>query len=141
MIQQKNHDKEKKYLYKQIELLLTKVGNTTINNTQNIQLNNYGNEDLSHIDDTIKTQLITIPYGAIPKMIEAIHFNDKKPENKNILLPNSNKNILKIKKDEKWVHKNKDMILLDLIDSKYLMLDEYLSKNLAIISWSLSLKE
>ena len=43
--QQNQHEKEKKFLYKQIELLLGKVGNTTINNTNNIQLNNYGNED------------------------------------------------------------------------------------------------
>ena len=37
----------------------------------------------------------------------------------------NNKNILKIKKGEKWIHKNKDMILLDLIDSKYVMLDDH----------------
>ena len=36
---------EKNELKKQIEVLLTKVGNTTyINNSQNIQLNSYGNE-------------------------------------------------------------------------------------------------
>ena len=39
--------------------------------------------------------------------------------------PNLNKNILKIKKGDNWIHKNKDMILLDMIDSKYLMLDDH----------------
>jgi len=80
---------------------------------------------LSHITDAFKTSLLSGPYGAIPKLIEAIHFNNDKPENKNVILPNLNKNILKIKKDEKWVHKNKEFILLDLIDSKYLMLDDH----------------
>ena len=88
--------KKKKYLYKQIEVLLTKVGNTTINNTQNIQLNNYGKEDMSHISDTLKTQLLKIPYGMIPKLIEAVHFSDEKPENKNIALTNKNDNKIKI---------------------------------------------
>ena len=42
------HDKEKKQLYKQIEKLIDKAGNTTIQNTQNtqnIKLNSYGKED------------------------------------------------------------------------------------------------
>ena len=65
--QQKQHDKEKKFLFKQIELLLSKVGNTTINNTQNIQLNNYGKEDLSHITESLKIDLISKPYGMIQK--------------------------------------------------------------------------
>ena len=77
-------EKEKKEFKKQISMLLEKVGNTTnnITNTQNIQLNSYGNEDLSHITDSLKTELIKLPFGMIPKMIEAVHFNDKRPENK-----------------------------------------------------------
>ena len=85
--EQKNiFEEERQHLYKQIEKLLDKVGNTTINNTQtnNIQLNSYGHEDLSHITDSLKTKLIRMPYGMIPKMIEAIHFNECKPENNNI---------------------------------------------------------
>ena len=70
-------------LMKQIELLLTKVGNNyTINNntnTNNIQLNNYGSEDLSHISDSLKTYLIKHPFGAIQQLIEKIHFNRDKP--------------------------------------------------------------
>ena len=62
----------------------------------NIILNSYGKGDLSHITDALKTELLSIPYGAIPKMIEAIHFNDEKPENKNILLPNKKDNLVKV---------------------------------------------
>ena len=125
MIQQKNHDKEKKFLFKQIEVLLTKVGNTTINNTQNIQLNNYGKEDMSHISDSLKTQLLKIPYGMIPKFIEAVHFSDKKPENKNIALTNKNDNKIKIFTGSKWVYKNKDDTINDLVDGKYFILDTH----------------
>ena len=116
---------EKKEFRKNIKLLLKKVGNTTINNTQNIQLNNYGNEDLSHITDTLKTQLIKMPFGMIPKMIEEVHFNDSKPENKNILLTNKNDNKLKIFTGNKWVYKNKNETINDLVDGKYFILDNH----------------
>jgi len=125
MIQQNNHDKEKKLLYKQIEVLLTKVGNTTINNTQNIQLNNYGKEDMSHITNSLKTRLLKIPYGMIPKFIEAVHFSDKKPENKNIALTNKNDNKIKIFNGSKWVYKNKEDTINDLVDGKYFILDTH----------------
>jgi hypothetical protein len=129
---EKIHENEKKQLYKQIELLLDKVGNTTTNitnNTQNIQLNNYGNEDLSHISDTLKGQLISMPYGMIPKLIEAVHFNDSMPGNKNIALTNKNDNKVKIFNGTKWIYKNKEETLNDLVDGKYFILDTYFEYN------------
>ena len=42
----------------------------------------------------------------IPKMIEAVHFNDKKPENKNIMIVNKKENLLKVYKDKKWIYKS-----------------------------------
>ncbi len=120
-----NAEKEKKLLYKQMEQLLNKVGNTTINQTQHINLNSYGKEDISHISDSMKTHFLKIPFGAIPKMVEAIHFNDKKPENKNIIIPNKNNNMVKVFKDNKWVYKDKNETLLDLVDKKYYIMDDH----------------
>ena len=120
-----NAEKEKKQLYKQMEKLLDKVGNTTINQTQNINLNSYGKEDISHISDSMKTHFLKIPYGAIPKMIEAIHFNDEKPENKNIMIPNKKENLIKVFKDDKWVYKDKNETLQDLVDQKYYIMDDH----------------
>jgi hypothetical protein len=126
----KNAEKEKKILYKQIEKLIDKAGNTTINNTQNIILNNYGNEDLSHITDNLKVELLKIPYGAIPKMIQQIHFNDDKPENKNIALINKKENKIKVFSGNKWIYKNKDETINDLVDGKYFILDSYYEDNI-----------
>jgi len=134
VMMKEEHIKEKENLKDQIELLLDKVGNnnisvgnktnnTTINNT--IVLNNYGQEDLSHITDALKTELLKIPYGMIPKMIEEVHFNSKKPENKNIILTNSRDNKLKVYKNNKWVYKDKTETLNDLVDSKYFILDTH----------------
>jgi protein-arginine kinase activator protein McsA len=121
----RDKDKQISKLEKTVDKLTDRIGNTTNIQNNTIKINNYGNEDLSHITDSFKTSLLSGPYGAIPKMIEAIHFNKDKPENNNIILPNLNKNILKIKKGDKWIHKNKEMIIYDMIDSKYLMLDDH----------------
>ena len=120
--------KEKKQLYKQIDKLIDKAGNTTFNsqtNTQNIKLNGYGKEDLSHITDSFKTQLLNGPYGMIPKMIEQVHFSEDKPENKNISLTNSRDNKMKVFTGDKWVYKNKDEIIHDLMDGKYFIMDTH----------------
>ena len=58
-------------------------------------------------------------------MIEHVHFNKNKPENKNILLPNKKENKIKIFKKNKWVYKKKDEILNDLIDGKYFIMDTH----------------
>ena len=123
-------EKEKKEFKKQISMLLEKVGNTTnnITNTQNIQLNSYGSEDLSHITDSLKTELIKLPFGMIPKMIEAVHFNDKRPENKNIALTNKKDNKIMVFKNNKWVYCNKDETINDLVDGKYFLLDNHYQK-------------
>lgn len=117
--------KEKQEFKQQINILLDKVGNTTNNITQNIQLNSYGNEDMSHITDTLKTQMLKIPFGMIPKMIEAVHFNDDKPENKNIALSNVRDNKIKIFTNDKWVYKDKEETINDLVEGKYFILDNH----------------
>ena len=118
-------EKEKQELYKQVSTLLEKVGDTTNIQNNTIILNNYGSEDLSHITDKLKTELLNIPYCAIPKMIEAIHFNDEKPENKNIMLPNKKENLVKVFEGNKWVYKSKNDTITDLVDSKYTIIDDH----------------
>ena len=124
--------KQIKKLEKTVDKLIDKAGNTTINNIkstqnqqQNIKLNNYGSEDLSHITDFFKTNLLGFPHGMIPKMIEAVHFNSDKPENKNILLPNKKDNKMKVFSGDKWVYKDKTETIDDLMDGKYFIMDTH----------------
>ena len=119
---------ERANLYKQIEKLLDKVGNTTniqsnIKNT--ITLNSYGNENLSHITDNLKTSLLKLPYVMIPKLIEAVHFNDDHPENKNIALTNSRDNKIKVFSDNRWIYRDKEETINDLVEGKYYILDTH----------------
>jgi len=120
-------EKEKKELYRKIDELIKKVGDTYIqNNIENkIIINSYGNEDLSHITDKIKDELLKIPYAAIPKLIETIHFNDDMPQNKNIKYPNKKENVVSVYQGDKWVFKDKNETINDLIDSKYCVIDTH----------------
>ena len=129
--------KEKQDFKKQISLLLEKVGNTTNNTThnttnntttnitQNIQLNSYGSENMKHITDSLKTQMLKIPYHMIPKMIEAVHFNDDMPENKNISMSNVRDNKVKIFSNNKWIYRDKDETINDLVEGKYFILENH----------------
>ena len=119
----KEFKKEKEQLYKQIDALIKKAGNTTI--TNNLNLNSYGKEDLSHITDSFKTNLIKGPFRMIPKMIEAVHFNDKKPENKNISLTNKKENVIKVFKGGKWTYCNKNEVMEELMETNYYLLDSH----------------
>ena len=126
-------NKEKDKLYDYIDKLLEKqnVPTTTINidkqlNQNNtITLNSYGQEDISHITDNMKMNLIKLPYTSVQKMIEQIHFNNKKPENKNIAITNKKENMIKVYKDNKWSYKDRNETIDELIQINYGRLDDY----------------
>ena len=117
------YEEENSALYKHIDKLLEKVGDTNI--TQNVVINCYGKEDLSHIDNNFKLELLKIPYGMIPKMIEEVHF--KCPQNNNIYVPNKKEPYVKIFSDDKWIYKDRKSTIKELIDINYNRIDDYYS--------------
>ncbi len=123
------HQKEKEMLYKQIDKLLEKVGHTTNNIQNNIILNNFGKEDLSHINNDFKAYLLKGPWTMIPRMIEKVHFDDKKPENKNILLPNKKEPYVKVFENATWKFRDRKETVKDLVDANYNRLDEFYEKD------------
>ena len=136
---EEKHEKEKQELRNYINKLLEKTySNTTINidkqlnqdnsNNQNIILNSYGNEDLSHITENMKLNFLKLPYTSIQNMIEQVHFNNNKPENKNIALTNKKEKMIKVYKDNKWRYKDRDETLDELIQINYGRLDQYYEK-------------
>ena len=128
-----NKDIEIEEKNKQIKELQEKIktqGNTNIINntnntiTNNIHINNYGDENLKHLRSKDFANLLSGIYNAVPKLIEKIHFDPKHPENHNIKYTNRKQPYLKVMKDDKWQLVNKKDELLDLIDNKYFMLKE-----------------
>ena len=61
----------------------------------------------------------------IPKMIEAVHFNENKPENNNISLPNKNGKYMKVFKSGKWTYCNKNEVIDELMENNYYILDSH----------------
>jgi len=98
--------------------------NNNINNSKNIYINNYGDENLKHLRSKDFAGLLSGIYNAVPKLIEKIHFDPEHPENQNIKYTNRKQPYLKVMKDDKWQLVNKKNEVLDLIDNKYFMLKE-----------------
>ena len=98
--------------------------NNNINNSKNIYINNYGDENLKHLRSKDFASLLNGIYSAVPKLIEKIHFDPSHPENQNIKYTNQKSPYLKIIKNNKWQFVSKKEELLDLIDNKCFMLKE-----------------
>ena len=126
------NQKEKEKLYDYIEQLIDKTGDTNINieNQTNNQiiLNNFGKEDMTHITDKFMQRLFSIPYVGVQKLIEKVHFSKKKQENKNIALTNKKEKMIKIYKNNKWKYKNKDEIMDEIINTNYTRIDDFYSE-------------
>lgn len=125
--------KEKEQLFKYIDQLIEKTGDTNINFGNNIgnqtnnqiNLNNFGEEDISHITDSFKMKMLKLPYGMVQQMIESVHFNKNKPENRNIALTNKRDKMIKVLHNGCWKYKDKDFTVDELIKNNYSRLDEY----------------
>ena len=117
-------EKQMEHLYRQIDSLIDRVGDVNITQN-NIVLNSYGQEDLSHITENFMTSIIKIPYGAIPKMIEKVHFSEDKPENKNICIPNKKQPYLKVFNADKWVLCDRKEAIKTIVNRNYGWIDDF----------------
>ena len=107
-----------------------KISNNNSNNTQNINIhiNNLGEENIKHIDYNFYNNILKGIYGAVPKLVEKIHFDKEHPENQNIKLTNKKEPYIKIRKNNKWKLADRKTEVLDLIDSKCFLLSEKYKK-------------
>ena len=103
-----------------------KVNCNNMNNT--IVVNNFGNENLDYLNNNLFQKVVKSKKG-IPKLIEIIHFNPEHPENHNVRITNKKLKYGEIKKDNKWILKNKKDILTDLIENGLISLEEYRDNN------------
>ena len=58
-------------------------------------------------------------------MIAAVHFNDEKPQNKNIFIPNKKDKFVKIFKNNKWIYQDREKAINKLVDDKYNVIDNH----------------
>jgi uncharacterized C2H2 Zn-finger protein len=96
--------------------------NNTINN--NITINAYGKEDLSHMTDKDYKKIFNKCNSAIPLFIEMVHFNENKPENTNMYISNIKSRFAYIYNGKQWNLMNKDELIDDIYDKKCIILLE-----------------
>jgi hypothetical protein len=64
----------------------TNTNNSHNPNSNNIIINNYGSEDMSHITEKKLIGIFNQCFMSVPKLIELKHFNKEKPENSNVYI-------------------------------------------------------
>ena len=102
--------------------------NSTVNNVgqiNNITIKNFGAEDTSHLTDEFMYEMIRAPQKMMLPMIEKIHLDENKPENKNIKVPNIRENTYKVYDQGKWLYKDRDEIIKDMVDAKCYEVDRF----------------
>ena len=108
---------------------INNITNNTTNNQNkiiNININNYGNENVDYLNKDYLNNLLQGAFTAIPKLIENIHFNPSHPENHNIKITNKKEPYVKIRKNDKWELQDKKETLATLVDDKYyILVDHY----------------
>ena len=128
--QLKERDKQIKEQNNQIKELIKKVGitNSQVNIQQNIKLLSYGNTDISHLTDNDYLKCLKHSNFCIPHLIQKNHFDPKKPENHNLYISNLKNNYIMIYDGVKWVLKNRDEIIDELIDEKEVIIEQKLEE-------------
>ena len=98
------------------------INNIQNNNTQNIFINNFGNERLDHISYDEIVKMLLSGDNTIPMLIEKKHFDKNFPENNNIMYTKENK--CKVMENNSWKEKNISLVSSKLIkdNSGYLLL-------------------
>ena len=129
-------EKQLELMNKQIDKLTNKLQIQQINNSNtntnshnnivnyNVQLLNYDKTDYSHLTEKDYFKCIIDCNHCVKTLIEKVHFNDEKPENKNIYISNIKNKFVMLYKNNKWQLVNRK----DQIDDLY-EYNEYVLEN------------
>ena len=98
------------------------TNNNNINNgviqNNNITINQYGKEDMSHLNLQDFKRLFSKCNSCVPFFVELLHFNKDKPENNNIYISNMKSPYLMLYDGTKWKLAEKNAVLDDMYDDK-----------------------
>ncbi len=124
--------KQNQQMQKQINKLSTKLqiqqinsNNTIQNNNYNIKLLNYNQTDYSHLTENDYFKCIIDCNHCVKTLIEKVHFNHEKPENKNIYVSNIKNNYIMVYKNGKWQITNRKEQIDDLYEYNEYVLETW----------------
>lgn len=131
LMKQKYEELEKRQ--KELEAIIQtqSIGNnniiTTNNNTQNnqninININNFGQEDISHLTKDFLDDCVKRLNTGMKNLMKQIHFNPEIPENHNIRILSKKQNLLETFDNGSWHPKDKNNTLDEMIRHGYKIL-------------------
>ena len=107
-------------------------GNMNTNNTQNntnntltnnINVNSFGHEDRSHIDQVFIDKCLRGMLGdGVPNMVKRLHLDPNTPENHNVQIYSKKHSLMKIKEDNEWNIKDRNDVLDQVIHNSLALL-------------------
>lgn len=108
----------------------TTNNNTTNNNTININLNSFGNENISHLTKEFLSYCILNPKKGMASLIESIHYNKSIPENQNLRCKSLKQNIFEKYTEDEWRACDASNTLDELIKKGYKILNAHYTDNI-----------
>jgi hypothetical protein len=119
-----------------LEILNEKPSTQIINQTQNIinnhltiNINSYGNEDLTHLTHDFLSQCLLNPTKGITSLINTIHYSEDKPSNRNIRYKSSKHNTFEKYMDTQWIECDASNTLDELIKQGYRVLNSHYTEH------------
>lgn len=112
---------------------INNINNGTINNNNNITVNqtihihDFGKETVGHLPKDFLTHCFMMQ--DIPGLIENIFFDRECPENHNVKLKSIKNKLIQVYQDNKWVTKQSDDVLNQLVDKGSPLLQKHYRKN------------
>ncbi len=123
---------EKKIKLNPAHMLINNTTNNTTNNTVNIQNNitllAYKDTDTSHLTEKDYMYCTKQPNG-VQHLIEKIHFNPMKPENRNISISNLKDKYMMIYNGKQWMMVHKEDELDKIYTHKEMLMEEWLEEH------------
>lgn len=111
-------DQDTKSLHDEIaelkSMIMKQQSNTTYNNCNVINVNNFGEENIDHLIRNFKYYYINKAHGLI-EAIKDIHFDPNHPENHTVTIKNKRERIATIREKGKWVSKPYQEVAEDLM--------------------------
>ena len=100
--------------------------NNITNNNITVKINAFGEENTDFLTKKDKLKLINRCYMSVPELIKKIH---DRPENRNLYMPNLNKNLLVyLNKKNELEYNNYDEVCERLISKNILRIDDYFAE-------------
>lgn len=108
---------------------ITNYNGCNVQQNNNIILQNFGSEKVDHLPSSYLSWCFANKEEGIKTLIQDIHFDKECPENHNVRLKSSKKELMEVYNDGRWVVSDQDKVLTELIEKGYRVLRKHGRKN------------